>query len=149
MRRAAILIALAACGGPRAATQPPGKPADATTAATRDGGVAPDEPPTLARDLPTLARRTAEMMEALGDALAASGDCAALATAAKTVLDEHREVRVAAAEVADRGDGRALDAALETYTDRIAGAATRMQPAITRCGSDAAFAEALTPFDTP
>jgi hypothetical protein len=148
MKRALLLLAVVgswACG-PRTTTRPPSAQADAGATTTPDAG---PEIPALARDLPELARRTVAMLEALATALEGAGDCDALAKAAGTVLTEHREVRVAAAAVDDRGDGRALDNALEAHADAIAAAAGRIQPAVDRCFGNAAFAEAMTPLDTP
>ena len=157
----ATLGALAACG-PRTAPDDPGDDpgarapdaAGATVAAAPDAGAGaaaspPDARPPLEEDMPELARRGADLLVALGDALAGDGDCAALAAAATAVFTAHREVRVAAALAAQRGRGPDLDAALEAHATRIAEAAARMQPALTRCAGDAGFVAALTPFDVP
>lgn len=144
MRRLVLIVALAGCGGrahPEPGPDPVPKPGP-------DAGVsAPDAPLALEDDPTTLAARLAEMIDALAAALEGDRDCAALAGRARAVLDEHRAVRDAAAEAARRGRDRDLDAALETHAARIAAAVTTMRPALTACGADAAFAEAITPFD--
>jgi hypothetical protein len=146
VRRLVLIVAVAACGG-RPRPDPGPDPGPKVAA---DAGVSgPDAPLALEDDVPTLATRIAEMIDALAAALEADGnrDCAALAGRARGVLDEHRAVRDAAAETARRGRERDLDAALEAHATRISGAVTRMRPALTACGADAAFAEAITPFD--
>jgi hypothetical protein len=144
VRRLLLIVALAGCGG-RARPEPGPDP---VPKAAPDAGVsAPDAPLALEDDVPALATRIAEMIDALAAALEGDRDCAAMAGSARTVLDEHRAVRDAAAEAARRGRERDLDAALEAHAARIAAAVTKMRPALAACGSDAAFAEAITPFD--
>lgn len=150
---ALALIPAGACGPRQVAPGGNGGAAGtgaAVGAAAPDAGPpAPDAPLPLERDMPTLARRSADMLVALGDALASDADCEALADAASAVFTEYREVRVAAALAEDQGRGAALDAALDAHADRIAAAATRMQPTLTRCSHDAEFVDAMTPFDVP
>lgn len=104
-------------------------------------------PPALKDDLPALAARSAELLEALGEALAAQADCTTLAAAARAVLAEFEDVRVAQEAVADRGAGRDLDRELAPFAERVTAAASRMRPAIKACRGDAEFAAALTPVD--
>jgi hypothetical protein len=144
MKRLVLIAVLASCGG-RARPEP--RP-DPVPKAVPDAGVsAPDAPLALEDDPPTLATRIAEMIDALAAALEGEPDCAAMAGRARAVLDEHRGVRDASAEASRRGRERDLDAALETHAARIAAAVSKMRPALTACGADAAFAEAITPFD--
>jgi len=148
--RLCLLILLAACG-PRRTTEPApkaGADAGVTVVVSADAGP-PDAPRALADDLPTLATRSADLLVALGDALAADGDCAVLAAGARAVLADYLDVRTAQATVADRGGGRELDAALAAHADRITAAAARMRPAIVACRGDADFAAAVTPVDVP
>lgn len=149
-----LVLAIAGCPpaktGTGTSTPPPRSGADAGVAEEAPAHDAEPGPVPLDEDYPTMARRSAEMFEALADAMAATPiDCAALAGQVKAIIAEHRDVRVAAAAAVDRGNGRALDRALEAHADRIKDAAARMQPALTKCGNDAAFAESLTPFDVP
>jgi hypothetical protein len=144
VRRLALLLALAACG-PRSAPGP--APGPAPKPAPDAGVSSPDAPLPLQDDPPTLAARIADMIDALATALDEPTSCAALATRARDVLDEHRAVRDAATEAARRGREREVDAALEAHAERIAGAVAKMRPALTACGGDATFAEAITPFD--
>lgn len=149
-----MLLALLALGCPpkSSETAPPPTPRapDAATTEPPTGEAGIDAPLALQDDLPTLARRSTEMIEALGDALAVTPiDCAALAEQVRSIMAEHRDVRIASAAAVDRGDGVALDRALEAHAERIKAAASRMQPALAKCGSDAGFTEALTPFDVP
>jgi hypothetical protein len=145
--RVLVLLVLVSCGGPARPDRGPAGPAP--EGAPPDAAVV-DAPLPLEEDPPTLADRIAAMNDALGEALAdatAGADCAALADRVRAVLDEHRQVRAAAAEAARRGRARELDAALEAHAERIAAAVARMRPAIAACGADPAFAEALSPFD--
>jgi hypothetical protein len=88
------------------------------------------------------------MFGALADAISGDDDCVTLAARARAVLDDHRELRAATGRAADHGHRRDLDRAVDAHRDRIAAAAARMQPALRRCGDDARFVDALTPFDT-
>lgn len=144
MRRFLLILALASCGG--SVRTDPG-PAPGPKVAPDGGVIAADARLALEDDPSTLATRIADMIDALATALEGGTDCPALADRARAVLDEHREVRAAAAEAARRGRERDLDAALEAHAPRVAGAVTRMRPAIAACASDTAFAEAITPFD--
>jgi hypothetical protein len=144
-----VLIVLAACGPRRSDEPPPRVAPDAGVIAAPADAAPPDAPRALADDMPTLASRSADLLDALADAIAIDADCATRAAGARAVLDDHLEVRIAQATVADRGAGRALDAALEAHADRITAAAARMRPAIAACRGDADFAAAITPVDVP
>jgi hypothetical protein len=151
VRRAVLLVLVVACGPKRPGDDPtprPGVDAGVIVAPPADAAP-PDAPRALADDLPTLAARSADLLDALGDALAVAADCPTLAAGARAVIADYTEVRIAQAAVADRGAGRALDAALAAYADRITAAAARMRPAIVACHADADFAAAITPVDVP
>ena len=148
-----LALAILACTPARSDTAPPTatpRGADGSVAATPAADAGIDAPLALEDDFATLARRSAELIDALADALSVTPiDCAAFAERVTAIMAEHRDVRVASAAAVDRGNGRALDRALEAHADRIKAAAERMQPALTKCGDDPAFAAALTPFDVP
>jgi hypothetical protein len=141
MFRAIGIAAAVACSGK---PSPPAQPAG-PGAAVADAGAAADAPP-LDQDLPRLVERALVMYHAVADALAASGeDCAAATAKLGQLAGTYRDVVVANAKVLHDGRAKQLQTALAPHLEDFDRTAQAIMhgPTIAMCAQNAAFAKAF------
>jgi len=137
-----ITVAVACSGKPSPPAQPAGP---GPGAAVADAGAAADAAP-LDQDLPRLVERALVMYHAVADALAASGeDCAAATAKLGQLAGTYRDVVVANAKVLHDGRAKQLQTALAPHLEDFDRTAQAIMhgPTIATCAQDAAFAKAF------
>jgi hypothetical protein len=145
IQRLIWLVAIVACSGkapPPAqhAAAPP--PADAAVVASTG----------LDQDLPQLVERSLGLYQAIGEALAASGDdCAAAAAKLGQLAGSYREVVAANAKVLHDGRIEELRVALAPHGEAFDAAAQAVMksPALAKCAPDAGFTRAFDALIEP
>jgi CxxC motif-containing protein (DUF1111 family) len=141
MRLFAIAIAAACSGRP-----PPANSAEPSPAVVVADAAGPAEASGLAQDLPRLAERSLVMYQDVVQALAASGeDCAAATAKLGRLAGTYRDVVTANAQVLHDGRAKQLRAALEPHGEAFDRAAQRIvsSPTMAACSQDPAFARAF------
>lgn len=143
-RTCAVMLALALAAGCGNHSKPPATGASGSAAAPDAGP--PPGPPGLDRDYARLADRAVKLYEDVAEALRASGEDCAQATAR---LDElaatNQDVVAANVKILHEGRARELKAALAKNADRLDAAAKGIvdSQAMTMCAHDTAFSKAF------
>jgi hypothetical protein len=112
----------------------------------------PAPPLPLAEDPPRLAADVAAMWEALALRLHAAGiDCTAATAAVTGVRTEFAAVIAAQATLVSGGRGADLDRALDTFSERLAAAVSKLTaaPALEGCAGSTAFTNAFDRWPDP
>ncbi|MGE0871571.1 MAG: hypothetical protein AB7P03_23630 [Kofleriaceae bacterium] len=148
MARALVVVVMLGCGArtqPAPPSQPIAEPAPPIDAA-------PAEPLPLDQDLPSLARRALQLFEQLDQALAASGQDCAIATAKiRELVTAYGDVIAANGKVVREGRQAQLKQALAPYDAQMDAAARSIagSPALASCVQNAEFTAAFDALVPP
>ncbi|MGE0549829.1 MAG: hypothetical protein AB7O24_18320 [Kofleriaceae bacterium] len=147
MVRAFAVMILVGCGAPKQAAPPPPLVAPAPVV-----DAAPAEPLPLDQDLPALANRAVELFEQLNQALAASGqDCAVATAKIRELVITYADVIAANGKVVREGRQAELKDALAPHDAKLDAAAKSIagSPALASCVQNAEFTAAFDALVPP